>query len=166
MTHLRPLCRALPAATILILSLAPTGRAATPQELAALWCTAAWQHDDVAATELMAPSLQELVARATEASAAFALRFPDEKPPLGDGLPLSAFPDPTQECRAESLSAEEIVLLYTPLPSGEGQWRDKLLLESIPGTGDPNQVLVADILFDLPRGHRLSGWLIEAAAIK
>jgi hypothetical protein len=166
MTQLQPLCRALPAAVLVFLALAPTGRATAPEELAALWCKAAWQHDDAAAIELMAPPLQDLVARATEASAAFALRYPDEKPPLGDGLPLSAFPDPTQDCRAESLSAQEIVLLYTPLPSGEGQWRDKLLLAQTLGTGDPSQVLVTDILFDLPHAHRLSDWLVEAAAIR
>lgn len=143
-----------------MLLLWPIGAAArTSEMLVADYCVAVQKSDEAAAVAMMAPALQEAVAAARRANDQFAANHPDEKPPLGDGLRLSAFPDVPESCMPEAIDESSVTIEYRPLGSAEGAWRDRLIL--VPdGAGG---VQIGDIEFGLSDADTLSLWLSQAA---
>jgi hypothetical protein len=107
----------------------PPARAATddaPKALADAWCAAVMAFDENAAVALMTPELQTAVALARAASDAYASTHQDEKPPLGDGLPITSYPDSVQGCTADSLSPSGMLMTFTPAGDGTGAWQDRI----------------------------------------
>lgn len=131
----------------------------TPLALATAFCDAVRSGDERAAEALMTAELQTAIATLRAADARFRSAHPDEKPPLGDGLPLAGFPDVPETCTPSELSATSARLTYVPAGAADGAWSDRLILSAQPdGT-----LRIADILYapDGARGFR--AWLAEAA---
>ncbi len=144
-----------------VLLLAQTARAeeTAAGALAATFCAAVRAGDEAGAEALMTPELQTAIAKVRAADAAFRAAHPDEKPPLGDGLRLTAFPDYPDSCTPEEVTSESVVLTYVPAGAADGMWRDQLLLVPVAGV-----LKVADILYAPDGIYRFSRWLAESAA--
>ena len=124
-------------------------------QLARDYCAAVTRFDEAAAVALMAPALQAAILRARTVDDAFVKAHPDEKPPLGDGLRLAAFPDAPESCTPGTVTDIDAILRYQPAGSEEGAWSDRLIL--VPdGQGG---VLIGDIDFGMKDEDTLSLWL-------
>ncbi len=129
--------------------------------LAEAFCAAVKAGDEAAAEALMTAELQAAIAALRASDATFRQTYPGDKPPLGDGLRLTAFPDYPESCIPSEASSESVVLTYAPAGAPEAIWRDQLLL--VP-TGDG--VRIADILYAPDGTGRFSGWLADSATWK
>lgn len=108
----------------------------------------------------MTPDLKAAVARVRAADAAFRSAYPADKPPLGDGLRLTAFPDGLEACTAEAATARSVELVFAPGSDPAATWRDRLVLAAASSGG----LLVADVLYAPDQAVRFSDWLAEAAS--
>jgi hypothetical protein len=126
------------------------------------WCAAVRGSDEAAAEALMTPDLKAAVARVRSADAAFRTAYPSDKPPLGDGLRLTAFPDGLESCTPEAATARSVDLVFAPGSDPAATWRGRLVLVAGPSGG----LLVADVLYAPEQAVRFSDWLTEAASWK
>jgi hypothetical protein len=131
---------------------------AEAERIGTAFCAAVTARDAVAATALMTPQLQAQIARLRAFDLRFRAKRPGDKPPLGDGLRLTAFPDAVTGCRVEAETALTVVVAYVPAGVPDGGWRDRLLLVRN-AEGD---LQVGDIAFAGDNRVRLRGWLNEA----
>lgn len=72
--------------------------AITPEQLGEIFCLARVADDMAPVDGLLTPGLRAAIAEAAEKNADIAARYPDEKPPLGDGVPWSSWPDYSPDC--------------------------------------------------------------------
>ncbi len=141
-------------ALLLLWPVAATAR--TADMLVSEYCKAIQTGDEASAVAMMAPALQEAVAAAQRVNDRFAATHPDEKPPLGDGIRLTAFPDVPQSCQPEVFNENSVTVRYQPEGSPDGAWRDRLIL--VPdGAGG---VQIGDIEFGQSDADTLSLWLL------
>jgi hypothetical protein len=127
--------------------------------LATAFCAAVRASDEAAAEALMTPELQAAVAALRSSDARFRTAYPGDKPPLGNGLQLTAYQDYPESCTPEEVSSASVVLAYVPAGAPDGVWRDQLELVTVPEGG----LRVADILYAPDGTQRFSAWLTEAA---
>lgn len=133
-----------------------------PASLARQFCDAVRSSDEALAETLMSPDLQAAIARLRAADAEFRIAYPGDKPPLGDGLRLTTYPDGLDSCTPVAVTADSADLVYAPGSDPSATWQDRLVLMTTPDGG----VLVADILFAPDQTARFSDWLSEVAAWK
>ena len=133
-----------------------------PASLARQFCEAVRSSDETLAEALMSPDLQAAIARLRLADAEFRIAYPGDKPPLGDGLRLTAFPDGLDSCTPVAATADSADLVYAPGIDPSATWQDRLVLMATPDGG----VVVADILYAPDQTARFSDWLSEVAAWK
>jgi hypothetical protein len=153
--------------TLIVLALAglTASRAAAepdPASLALQFCDAMRAGDEAEAEALLSPDLQAAIARLRVADAEFRKAYPDDKPPLGDGLRLTAFPDGLESCTPKAVTPQSVDLVYAPGSDPSATWTDRLVLLAAPDGG----VMVADILYAPDRTARFSDWLTESASWK
>ena len=130
------------------------------QRLAEAFCAAVRAGDEAAAEALMLPTLRKGIDALRVANDAFLLAYPGDKPPLGNGLRLTAYQDYPESCIPETVTRDGAVLVYQPAGVIGGAWRDRL--EVAPGPdGRP---LVSDILYAPDLAQRFSDWLAVTAA--
>lgn len=132
------------------------------EALGRAFCDAVRSADEPAAEALMTPDLQAAIARLRAADAEYRTAYPSDKPPLGDGLRLTAFPDGLESCMPEAATADSVDLVYAPGSDPAATWRDRLVLMAAPAGG----LLVADVLYAPDQTARFSDWLAEAASWK
>ena len=87
---------------------------------------------------LLSPSLVAAITEALEKNAALQAAAPDEKPPLGDGIPYQSHPDHAPECRSGAVAIEgdsalvtEVVYSFPDDP--QAGWTDRLVLVEAEG---------------------------------
>lgn len=140
---------------------APSAQASqTAEAVARAFCAAVRGSDEPAAEALMTPALQAAIARLRAADADYRALFPQDKPPLGDGLRLTAYPDGVLDCRPDAATPDSIDLVYTPGIDPSATWRDRLVLTISPD----GAVQVAEILYAPDQTRRFTDWLEEAAS--
>jgi hypothetical protein len=144
--------------SLLVLIAGCTDGSADAERLGEAFCAAAMARDEAVATAMMTPELQDQVARVRAFDARFRRQRPGDKPPLGDGLRLTAFPDAVASCGVTVESPLQVVVRYIPSGSPDGDWADRLLLVRGPGTA----LRVGDIAFAGDNRVRLRRWLDEA----
>jgi len=123
-------------------------------EVAQAWCSALVQHDEAAAERLMTQSLRADVARMRAVDAVFRKENPGDKPPLGDGLRLTSFPDAVASCTALRVDGDTVLVRVTPAGSPDGAWEDRLQLRTQGGISR-----VDDVGFGSIGNDRLRAWL-------
>lgn len=131
-------------------------------ELAAAYCAAAILYDETAAEALMSDDLRAAIATARAVSDAYALANPGDKPPLGDGLALTAYQDGRQSCTAEAVTESGAVLVYVPGSDPSSAWRDRI---EVTRAAD-GRLVIADIVYAPDYMSRFSTWLVEVAKIE
>jgi hypothetical protein len=81
---------------------------------------------------IVTPSLADAIDRAWEKNEIIAKAHPDEKPPLGDGIPLQSYPDLTPKCEVGKITGTgagaliEIRHIFPDAPSAD--YSDRLVL--------------------------------------
>jgi hypothetical protein len=112
--------------------------AATPalaggvEELAQAFCATRVKSDEEAVKPLLTRSLLAVIKDAEERNDIIAKGNPDEKPPLGDGVPYQSFPDVPDRCEASPPVAKggtiEVPVKYEFKAYPDATWTDTLLL--------------------------------------
>ncbi len=105
----------------MLLATAPLSEAARaaddPREVAEAFCKAREANNDDATRALLTPSLIGEVDAAQARSDVIAKANPEDKPPLGDGIPYQAFPDVPKDCTvgdvAERSGSIEVKVTYS-----------------------------------------------------
>lgn len=78
----------------------------TPMQIGEIFCIARIGNDDGILAGALSDELRTLIAYAEARNDTIAAAAPDEKPPLGDGIPWSSFPDYADECSVGSVAVE------------------------------------------------------------
>jgi hypothetical protein len=124
----------------------------TQQEVGTAFCAARVANDEQQVRALLAPSLLKVIEEAERRNDAIAKATPDEKPPLGDGIPYQGFPDHAPVCKAgeaKQISGRtELEVRYEFPHAPDAGWTDSLVLVE---TG--NGLLIDDILYQIPANH-------------
>ena len=121
------------------------------QALARDYCAAVVANDEARAEALMGTGLRATVARARAANSAFEAAHPGDKPPLGDGLPLAAFPDVPSTCTPGVAGKDSVTVCYEIAGAPDAGWQDRLDVERTDG-----DVKIADVRFAPHFENRLS----------
>lgn len=127
------------------------------QAIGAEFCASAVKRDEVRAERLMTSSLRAALADLRRFDAAWRTRNPGEKPPLGDGLRLTAWPDSPESCVPGAVTAGSVVLTYVPNMAPAERWEDRLELVR----GPDGRLMVGDIRFDADVGGSFRQWISE-----
>ncbi|MFD1251260.1 hypothetical protein DEVEQU_01915 [Devosia equisanguinis] len=126
--------------------------APTPLDIGAIFCTAAIAGDMSPIVPLLTPDLAATIADAQQRSDAIQAAAPDEKPPLGDGVPWSSWTDHADGCEVgvpkgdESRTVVPIGHRFADSPGAD--YTDRLLLVPVVvETGKPPIWRLDDIQF-------------------
>ncbi|WP_375451517.1 hypothetical protein [uncultured Devosia sp.] len=126
-------------------------RGLSPEQIGQIFCFASLGDDMAPAQALLTPKLTAAIATAETRNAVIQARAPDEKPPLGDGLPWRSFPDHADGCRVGTVTTHaaeagvEIRYSFTDYP--DANYTDTLLLVPVETeTGLPPAWRIEDIV--------------------
>lgn len=150
--------RALACGGVLLALAGCASRSAEAERFGTAFCGAASARDEAAATAMMTPELQAQIARLRAFDAEFRRQRPGDKPPLGDGLRLTAYPDAVAGCTVTMVTPLELMVHYQPAGAAGGGWDDRLLLVRTPQHG----LRIGEIAFAGDNRVRLRRWLDEA----
>ena len=78
----------------------------TPEQIGEIFCISRTGNDMAPVEGLLTAELATAIAEAEAKNAAIQQAHPDEKPPLGDGIPWQAFPDYAAECKVGAVIRE------------------------------------------------------------
>jgi hypothetical protein len=134
----------------------------TPAQIGEIFCIGSLGNDMAPVEALLSPDLSALVAEARQHSEALAAARPDEKPPLGDGLPWRTWQDYADGCTvAPGSDDEEAIIQYSFAATPDASYSNTLRLVRV--TQAPGGELVWRI-DDIALGDRQSmrGALITA----
>ncbi len=120
--------------------------ASDPRDVAEKFCKARLADDEAGTLALVTPSLRREIEAAKVRSDVIAKATPDEKPPLGDGIPYQAFPDVPGTCAVgetvRTPGRVEIEVVYGFPGAANAAWKDRL---KIVAEGD--DLLVDDVVY-------------------
>jgi hypothetical protein len=92
---------------------------------------------------LVTASLLELIDKAQAKNDEIQAATPDEKPPLGDGIPFQSYPDIAPSCTQGAFGANSIVEVQYEFPeTPDANWTDRLKLATENGL-----VKIDDVLY-------------------
>lgn len=125
----------------------------SPIQIGEVFCMSVQTGDAAPALALSSPVLATAIAHAEARNDVIARSYPDEKPPLGDGIPWTSFPDYPGICEvgAVEISGDTTtVAIHYGFPEDPGiTYQDRLALTTIPApynNGTLNRI--DDVLFD------------------
>ncbi|WP_448578654.1 hypothetical protein [Thermaurantiacus sp.] len=133
---------------------ATAGRKAEAETLGKRFCAAVLAGNEDAAVTLMAAELQDEVAKLKAFDAGWRMRNPGEKPPLGEGLKLTAWQDAAQSCTPKAVRGAEVVLAYAPASAPADVWQDRLMLVQ-----RDEGLVMEDIRYDPRTGGSFRAWV-------
>ena len=129
------------------------------------FCKARLAGDELATRALLSGSLGAAIDEAEARREIVARAAPDEKPPLGDGIPYQAFPDAAGACEVgrafEADGRVELEIAYRFPDAPDAGWTDRIRLLTEDGRLGIDDVLYADVANSDP-GHGLRRVLYDA----
>ncbi|MCV0396126.1 MAG: hypothetical protein K5872_04890 [Rhizobiaceae bacterium] len=134
----------------LVLAVAPGIAKAGPDDATAVaerFCALQAKGDDAALRPMLSTALADLLSEAEERNAIIASGAPDEKPPLGDGIPWRTFPDVTEACAPASVRETDnatLVAVRYRIAGEEAGWKDTLVLRRENG-----RLAIDDVMYQL-----------------
>ncbi len=124
----------------------------TPQEIGTAFCAARVADEDQQVRALLTPSLLKVIEEAEARNSVIAKAAPDEKPPLGDGIPYQGFSDHAPICKPgeakQSAGGTELEVTYEFPDAPDAGWTDRLVLMR-----SDKGLLIDDILYQIPANH-------------
>ena len=122
----------------------------TPEQIGQIFCIGRLGNDMSPVSGVMTDDLGPLIERAFARSNEYLLAHPGEKPPMGDGVRWSTFPDYADGCTVGDASVRDLVayvgINYTFSDYPDASYSDTLmLLPSYPENGPPYIWRVYDI---------------------
>ncbi|KKB80106.1 hypothetical protein VW35_06615 [Devosia soli] len=119
----------------------------TPEAFGQLFCKASVAGDMAEVEANLTPWLAGLIAEARARNAAAERAFPDEKPPLGDGLPWRSWQDYADGCAVgpvtKTADRAGVEIRYSFASSPDANYTDKLVL--VPSNDTPSFWQLDDI---------------------
>lgn len=107
----------------------------TPEQIGEIFCLSRIASDTGPIEGLLTADLEAVIAEAERMNAEIAAQHPDEKPPLGDGIPWQAWPDYAAACDAgpaELMMDEARVAISYGFPEApEADYTDRLWLRLV-----------------------------------
>lgn len=117
-----------------------------PRAVAEAFCSSRLANDETATLALLTPSLLEAIEEANARNEIIAKETPDEKPPLGDGIPYQAFPDTAGGCEIGDVvhagGNVEIKVTYKFADAPDAGWTDRLALVK-----EGDRLLIDDVIY-------------------
>lgn len=113
----------------------------TPEQVGEIFCLSRTASDAGPIVGLLTPDLSAAIAEAKARNAEIAAQHPDEKPPLGDGIPWQAWPDHAEKCEAGTaelmMDEARIAIRYDFPETPHADYTDHLRLRLVddPQTG-------------------------------
>lgn len=108
----------------------------TPEQVGEIFCLARQGNDMNAIAGLASPALSAAIAYAEARNDVLQRASPDEKPPLGDGVPWQSYPDYASKCTVgpvtSSATASGVPITYSFDEAPDGDFTDMLVLVPIP----------------------------------
>jgi hypothetical protein len=131
----------------------------SPGDIGDTFCAARVSGDMSKVEPLLSPDLAAAISDAQAKNDAIQKQYPDEKPPLGDGIPWQSFQDYAPQCMvigaSGTLENPEAVLFYQIPGQGGTSWSDRLVLTFVDG-----ELRIGDIVYS--DGSRLTETLVKA----
>ena len=124
--------RTLALAAILLLPGTTFGAESTPESFGATFCKASIEDDMAPVEAALTPDLAAVIAEAEARNAEIQTAAPDEKPPLGDGLPWRSWSDYADGCEVGTIAEEAgktlVEIRYSFASSPDANYADHLVL--------------------------------------
>lgn len=116
----------------------------SPEQIGQIFCIARLGNDMAPVEGLLSADLTATIAEAEAKNDAIQKAHPDEKPPLGDGIPWQNYPDQADDCRASTLQTTSTTVLvsisYTFKAAPEANFTDALRIEQVDDPGSDGKV--------------------------
>ncbi len=113
----------------------------SPEQIGEIFCISRTGNDDGILDGLLSPELGTLIAYSEARNDTIAAAHPDEKPPLGDGIPFASFPDYAANCEIESIAIEggtaRVAIGYGFPEAPTADYTDTLELHLVPHPYNP-----------------------------
>ncbi len=107
----------------------------TPEQVGQIFCLSRTASDVGPIMGLLTPDLSAAIAEAEARNAEIAAQHPDEKPPLGDGIPWQAWPDYAEKCEAGTaelmMDEARIAIRYDFPETPHAEYTDHLSLRLV-----------------------------------
>lgn len=124
-----------------------------------IFCAGRLSGDMAPVEAILTDELKATIAEAQAKNDAIQKAAPDEKPPLGDGIPWQTHPDYAPRCSVVGMTGTaehpQVVLFYQFPDSSGANWSDKVETTFVNGMLRINDVIYAD-------GTRLTEALVNA----
>ena len=113
----------------------------TPARIGEIFCISRTGNDDGILDGLLTDELRTLIAYAEARNQTIARAAPDEKPPLGDGIPFASFPDYAESCSVGSIAVDgataRVAIAYGFPEAPTADYTDTLELRQVPHPVNP-----------------------------
>jgi len=134
-------------------------------QIGQIFCLSRLGNDEAVIAGILTQSLRQAIADAEAKDADYAKKNPDEKPPLGDGIPWQSSPDYAAKCETGLVTLSKTdakVEIKYGFPDAPGaNFTDTLILRKLPIDGmDVGYWRIDDVLY--PDGTDLRKSLISA----
>lgn len=131
----------------------------TGAQVGDIFCAGRLSGDMAPVEAILTPDLKAAIAEAEARNDAIQKAAPDEKPPLGDGIPWQTAPDYAPRCSMVGMSGTadrpQVVLFYQFPDEPSANWSDKLELTFI-----DHRLRIDDVIYK--DGTRLTEALVNA----
>jgi hypothetical protein len=139
---------ALPLALVVATPAAATEPRMPAHVVAEMFCMARILGDMSLVSNYLSSSLYTAVGQALIRNDEIEKQFPDDKPPLGDGVPWASYPDAVPSCTVDYAAASStptaIPVTYDFPDAPDARWADTLLLVEIDGEWQLDDVQYED----------------------
>jgi len=113
----------------------------TPSQIGEIFCISRLGNDDSILRGVLSDELRTLIDYSEARNQTIAAAHPDEKPPLGDGIPWGSFPDYAPKCTLASTAvdgdAARIAISYAFPDEPSADFTDTLVLKLVAHPYDP-----------------------------
>jgi hypothetical protein len=134
-------------AALFLLPAATFAAESAPADFGAAFCKGSIDNDMTAIEAALTPDLAKVIAEAEAKNAEIQAAAPDEKPPLGDGLPWRSWPDYADGCEVGAITEDGdktlVEIRYSFTTSPDANYIDQLVL--IPAADTPDSWQLDDV---------------------
>jgi hypothetical protein len=134
-------------------------------QIGQIFCLSRLGNDEAVIHGILTDDLNKAIEAAEKKDADYAKQYPDEKPPLGDGLGWQSSPDYGDTCDIGlvtlSKTDAKVEIKYTFKDYPEGSYADTLILKKVPIDGmDVGYWRIDDVIY--PDGSDMKSSLVTA----